>query len=310
MRITWLLLLVCFFVISSCQTNTAVENKPMLTKELSIDTLVTKDYQLYLPSTAQQVLILFPGGGATAKDIAANFDIVGPAPQQEVAVFLMNFNRHLWISEEEQVQLSELVTNALAKHQLQGLPLVVGGMSIGGNVGITLSSYWASQEDDPTPAAVFIVDAPLDLYALYENALYDTKRPELGEERLAEPKWIVNYLETMLGKENLLGSIQAVAPLTYANAYWQNIAPLQSIPVRFYTEPDPAWWKANRQTEHKRTNAHALQQWSQLLQQQGWQQLELIETQNKGYRASGERHPHSWSIVEVADLLNWIKGLS
>jgi hypothetical protein len=34
--------------------------------------------------------------------------------------------------------------------------------------------------------------------------------------------------------------------------------------------------------------------------------IELIKTENKGYRNDGNRHPHSWSIVEVDDLLRWI----
>lgn len=310
MKITLYTLLLYLFCGTACHHTTTVEHQPTVDKEPTIDSITTKDYHLYLPSNAKQVLVLFPGGGATAKDIAANFDIVAPAPQEKIALFLMNFNRHLWVEQDEQEQLSQLLATALAQHQLEDLPLVIGGMSIGGNVGVTLSSYWTSQEQYPTPAAVFVVDSPLDLYTLYENALYDTKRPELSPQRLGEPKWIVNYFETILGKEDLLSRVQEVAPLTYANQYWENMAPLKNIPVRFYTEPDPAWWKANRQTEHERTNAHALQQWSQLLKQQGWEQLELIETQNKGYRANGERHPHSWSIVDVADLLNWIKELS
>jgi pimeloyl-ACP methyl ester carboxylesterase len=266
---------------------------------------------LYLPNNAQQVLILFPGGGTVAKDIAANFAIVEPAPQQNIALFLMNFNRHLWLTPNQCEQLTNLITTALQAQQLEDLPVVLGGMSIGGNVATTLGSYWLQQEKKPPLKGVFIVDAPLDLYALYENALFDTQRPELDEQRLAEPNWIVNYFTAAFGTDSttLLHNIQQLAPLTYAQQHWENIAPLQGIPTRFYTEPDPAWWQANRQTAHERTNAHKLQQWTALLKQQNWQKLELIETQNKGYRANGERHPHSWSIVEVEELLQWMKKI-
>ena len=37
-----------------------------------------------------------------------------------------------------------------------------------------------------------------------------------------------------------------------------------------------------------------------------WEQVELIQTQNKGFRANGERNPHSWSIVDVDDLIYWM----
>ncbi|WP_301338810.1 hypothetical protein [Tenacibaculum mesophilum] len=34
--------------------------------------------------------------------------------------------------------------------------------------------------------------------------------------------------------------------------------------------------------------------------------LSILPTTNKGYRANGERHPHSWAIVDKNDLINWI----
>jgi hypothetical protein len=38
----------------------------------------------------------------------------------------------------------------------------------------------------------------------------------------------------------------------------------------------------------------------------GNKNIELIETQNRGYRANGDRHPHSWSIVNKKELINWM----
>ncbi|WP_301280574.1 hypothetical protein [Tenacibaculum mesophilum] len=34
--------------------------------------------------------------------------------------------------------------------------------------------------------------------------------------------------------------------------------------------------------------------------------LSILPTTKKGYRANGERHPHSWAIVDKNDLINWI----
>ena len=134
----------------------------------------------------------------------------------------------------------------------------------------------------------------------------------MDDRRLGEPRWIVNYFTESFGKveDELLANIQQVSPLTYAAKHTKNIEQLKTIPMRFYTEPDPAWWKTNRKTEHERTNAHMLQQWNISLREAGWSQLELIQTKDKGYRANGERHPHSWSIVAVPELLQWIKTLS
>jgi len=34
--------------------------------------------------------------------------------------------------------------------------------------------------------------------------------------------------------------------------------------------------------------------------------IKLSETQNKGIRGDGARHPHSWSIVDQEELIEWI----
>ena len=81
---------------------------------------------------------------------------------------------------------------------------------------------------------------------------------------------------------------------------------LKNSKVRFYTEPDSLWWKENRLTDFEGTNAYAIEQIAKDLKAKNWEQFELIETKNKGYRSNGERHPHSWSIVDMYELIEWI----
>ncbi|WP_157837440.1 hypothetical protein [Chryseobacterium sp. P1-3] len=33
---------------------------------------------------------------------------------------------------------------------------------------------------------------------------------------------------------------------------------------------------------------------------------EYIETKNRGIRANGKKHPHSWNIVEQKGLVKWM----
>ncbi len=39
----------------------------------------------------------------------------------------------------------------------------------------------------------------------------------------------------------------------------------------------------------------------------GNDKAEFINALGKGFRIEGARHPHSWSIVDVADCINWIQ---
>lgn len=76
--------------------------------------------------------------------------------------------------------------------------------------------------------------------------------------------------------------------------------------IRFYSEPDTLWWKQNRMADFDQMNAYYLERLSRLLKKSGFKQVEYIATENKGYRANGERHPHSWSIVDKKELIEWI----
>lgn len=42
------------------------------------------------------------------------------------------------------------------------------------------------------------------------------------------------------------------------------------------------------------------------LHQEGNDRAEFINALGKGYRPNGMRHPHSWSLVEPIDCINWI----
>ncbi|MBL0339898.1 MAG: hypothetical protein IPP71_02680 [Bacteroidetes bacterium] len=44
----------------------------------------------------------------------------------------------------------------------------------------------------------------------------------------------------------------------------------------------------------------------QLLNDMGNKKAEFINSYQKGYRIEGNRHPHSWSIVEPVECMNWI----
>jgi hypothetical protein len=43
-----------------------------------------------------------------------------------------------------------------------------------------------------------------------------------------------------------------------------------------------------------------------LLRVAGNDRAELITTTGRGYRPGGRRHPHSWSIVDEAQLERWL----
>ncbi|NRB61868.1 MAG: beta-lactamase family protein [Saprospiraceae bacterium] len=281
-----------------------------LTNELcnqlfSTSAVVTDDYTLYKAKDTEATLVLFPGGGTDAAYTQQEFDIINLAQANHVSVLLMNFNQRIWIDESTTESLAQQLETLSAKHGITTKNTTIGGMSIGGNVALTLSNYLIKNGSEIAPKKVFVVDSPVDLYALYQSALIDVLNPNFDEERLAEPRFIMDYFEAEFTKDSLLSNIQTVSPFTYQQDY-TSIPYVQDCALRFYIEPDASWWAENRQTAYENTNAFTIQQVVNSLENKNWERVELIETENKGYRSNGDRHPHSWSIVDMNDLVHWI----
>ena len=280
--------------------------KPKKTDNGNI-TINTEEYELVKSANSKALLILFPGGAATSKEIKKEFDILKTAAERNISVLLMNFNRHLWIEDTDSEKLARQIMSAMDQNGLGTEKIYIGGMSIGGTVALSLSNHLHKSKSDIRPEGVFIVDSPIDLYALYESEQKDVKRNDLSEERLSEPKFIIGLIEEEFGvKDTLLDNLQKVAPVTLKTGNLENIQNLKNTRLRFYTEPDTLWWEEVRQTDFESTNAYTIQRTSEILSNDNWTGFQLIQTKDKGYRPNGERHPHSWSIVDAEELANWI----
>lgn len=296
-------LFLALILIIGCKNQSQKKQTP----KKEITTIQTDDYELIKSSESKALLIIFPGGGSTSKETKRDFKIVEKATEKGISVLLMNFGRHLWIEKDDSEQLSNLILKAIKDNKLKTGNTFIGGMSIGGTVALSLSDYLSKTNSLLKPKGVFVIDSPIDLYALYESSQKDIVRKDFSEERLAEPKWIINYFEEEFGgKDSLLINIQKVSPLTIKTNNIDNIKKLKNKKLRFYTEPDTLWWKENRQTDFESTNAYILQKTNELLNDRNWNNVELIQTKEKGYQNDGDRNPHSWSIVDTDNLINWI----
>lgn len=155
--------------------------------------------------------------------------------------------------------------------------------------------------------AVFAVDAPLDWYRLWENAVFvlanASPRANVAEARIARAA-----LEARIGRRPTQTSraYLAASPLASRTRDGGQARTLAGIAVRAYTEPDIEWWMTNRGGDYYGMNALDAAALIRSLTVSGHTRAELIVTTGKGFRADGRRHPHSWSIVDQKDLARWI----
>ncbi|MEL6536503.1 MAG: hypothetical protein AAFQ98_13890, partial [Bacteroidota bacterium] len=269
-------------------------------------------YQWHPTADADGVLILFPGFGQPAENILEEFPVLEAAQQEGYSVLLFNFNRRLWLSAEETEYLARLTSQLLEKENQPTQNVVIGGYSSGGNVALLFCQFLVANQQTVQPQGVFVVDSPVDLQQLYDHATLAVER-NVAQPAVSEGQYLKQLFHNTLGTPSKdLARYEQASPYTYSTANITNIGALQTISVRLYTEPDLQWWKEERGVQSlSETNSGTLLQLQQTLSKNhGWQNISYESTSGKGYRADGTRHPHSWSIVDVEDLLEWMKSIS
>lgn len=300
--------LLLFFALGLTGSCNFSESTPSdTTQQTYSNSIETENYELILPTIQQEgVLILFPGYPETPVQIKNEFKIIQPALNKGIAVVLMKFNQRLWLNTSEKFRLASTINQLFNDHNLESKRVYIGGFSSGGNISLLLSNHLAETENIIQPHGIFIIDSPVDLLGQYEISKRNIQR-NFSAISVQESNRTVNRFETNLGNpEAGIENYEAYAPYTHKTSNIQNLAHLNNVKIRLYTEPDIQWWQENRQNEWEDMNAFFIKNLAETLTKKYGDNVEYIATENRGYRANGQRHPHSWAIVEVENLLQWI----
>lgn len=296
-----------FITLISCKQNKNKEEQGTADK-IKFTEIINNDYELYKPnSEIKAVLILFGGYPENTDDIKREFEILDIARENKIAVLLSNFNQKLWLEENEKHQLAIQLQEIIIDNQLPTENIFVGGFSSGGVVSLLISDFIIGMKQFfIDPKGVFIVDSPIDLAALYKSSEKNIER-NFSEPSIQESAWLLENLGDNFGnpKENI-ENYEENAVYTYSTNNTSNLSQLKRTKIRLYTEPDTLWWKENRMADYDQMNAFYIKKLYESLIEKGYESVEYIPTVNKGYRANGVRHPHSWAIVDKVDLVNWM----
>lgn len=293
-------------ILAACQTAAPVtDSSPREVHTASYDLILPAEHDLSRPS-GKALLILFPCFPCDAADTRAESRIADTAVAHGIAVLMMNFNRHILMSEAEQQEVIGTIAGAVAAHGVDASNTVIGGFSSGGNVSVLLAKALLRSAEPPVQLkGVFAVDSPLDLVLLYQCAQRDLTKTTFPEYK-DEARYLIAFLDSALGSPtDSLTNYERAAPLLNSSA---SVAPLKDLPIRFYTEPDTAWWRTHRDDGYEELNAYGLKRIHDTLVTAGNERAEYITTKGRGVQ-HGNRHPHAWSIVDERELVGWIEGL-
>jgi len=269
-------------------------------------------YTLWLPKETSKGLIVFFGEN---RDTVNKSPIIDLALKNQLAILFVTTNNpvEFLFEDSKMKELEGYIYEAISKNNIPKDNMLYCGMSLAGTRALKLAAF--SQTSQATykliPKAIAICDAPLDMVRNYREC---KKASELNLNPIgaSESEWVSSYL-----KKNLKGTPQEAmsayinySPFCYTAENGGNAKAFKNIYLRCYTEPDVNWWIENRGRDYYGMNAVDLAALVNQLRILGSKKAELIITTGKGFRQDGSRHPHSWSIVDENELIEWFIRLT
>jgi len=304
-----LVLLLLAFSLFGINCNEQKVDNPKMEKVFLDEKDTTKNCYtiLYPPKLPYNgYLFLMPGFGETAEAVLEQTDLPKQLALNGILTIIPTFQDGVLsfgVDRLSQQTFDRILNDVIAKHQLKGKKFYVGGFSIGGSCAI---KYAENAKIKPT--AVFAIDPPLDFERFYNSAKRDIRLSKDGE---ANPEniYMIERLEKETGgnPSTHLAEYYKISPYSFSDSTQTEIKKLSSIPLRIYTEPDINWWLQERGADFTSINASTCSAMINELNRLGNQNAVLLTTQNKGYRKpDNRRHPHSWSIVDNDELIQWL----
>ncbi len=252
-------------------------------------------------------LVLMPGTWETTEHLLSSTKaLCEMAYKNQLVVLALSVNQRLALTDQVIALMNTMLSDATKRYAIPKDKIAMGGWSMGGLFSLRYTEL-ANEFPNKTaikPAAVFSVDGPCDLeniYTMFQRKL--KKNPEANE-----PLYGIRELEKYCGgsPDKARDRYEYYSCYSNAKSNGGNAAYLKNTPTRIYCDVDPVWWMQNRGVDMYDMNALDQTAMIMMLQQMGNPKAEFINAFGKGYRIEGNRHPHSWSILDAEEILEWI----
>ena len=273
---------------------------------------ISAGYTLWLPEFKQPkgVLVFFNG----RRDTTLSDPLIEASLRSNLAIlFVTTNNRVEFLFETHKMrELEGYIHEVVKRYNLESKNLMFCGMSLAGTRALKMSVFAHSKDSKYhyVPKAVAICDAPLDMVRFHKEG---QKARDLNFHQVAanEGSWVSAYLEKGLGgsPKDRLQQFMDYSPYCYFDESELKYKAFEHTHIRAYTEPDVNWWMKTRRKDYYGMNSIDLAGFVNEVNILGNENAALITSQNKGFLNNGERHPHSWSIVDEEELIEWFVNI-
>ncbi|XOV67712.1 MAG: hypothetical protein ACFHU9_00810 [Fluviicola sp.] len=254
-------------------------------------------------------LVLLPSFYEQAEGVLSNNSVlIKTAFENGLLVIVPTINHHLCLQQPAVDFLNNVFSDAIARYNIPETNFVLAGFSLGG-INVLRYAELAFENDLATriqPRAVLAVDPPVDLVSLYNREMEQLAK----DSTYAEAKMVLEGIQKDIGTPtaNYERFVQYSA---YSRAEDQggNLKYLKDIPVRVYCDPDINWWMENRNFSLHDINVTDISAMILKLKELGNDDAAFINALGKGYRLDGNRHPHSWSLIDPDECMDWVLSI-
>ena len=275
----------------------------------------TSDYYLALRPASREirgVIVLLPGFGEAPEAIFPESKIYNVAYGNQLMVVSIGEGQKLCADENVIDKLDRALKHLIKNNAgLEPDKFVIGGFSAGGTVSLRYAEYCYEHPEKSAihPAGVFAVDSPVDLFGIW-NYFEREVRKNYSTAGVSEANAVMEIMTREIGTPKTNPSrYNALTPFNRELTESGNEKFLKDIAVRVYEDLDPVWQLENRRRSLYDNNAADASELINRLLLLGNDKAEFIRSKTPGYRSNGMRHPHSWSIVDEIEMVQWTIGL-
>ena len=275
----------------------------------------TDDYYIQLKPPTEKingVLILLPGYGEKAESIFPSSNLFNTAYANGVLTIAIAGGEKIYADEKVMDKLNRGLTDLIKRNP--GIPkdnFVIGGFSAGGTISMRYAEY---SIENPTKVpitlkGVFTVDSPIDLVDIWEYFQREIKK-NYSEAGVFEAKFISAKMNKEIGTpETNPKRYNELTPFNHRLTEPGNEKYLKNLAVRVYHEIDIEWQLKQRRRSLFDSNELSASELINRLMLMGNERAEFVIAKQPGMRSNGMRHPHSWSIVDEIECIQWILKL-
>ncbi|MAC95560.1 MAG: hypothetical protein CMC96_08660 [Flavobacteriales bacterium] len=268
-------------------------------------------YQIIPKEKPVGVLTIFPSGGETIENLLKQITLHQVASNNNLLVIIPSYNWGTFQRIPDIAFIDGIFKQVVSEHQIAKENFILCGLSNGGMMSLTYGI--TAVRDSSTyisPKGIIGIDPPLDYARFYNYCEREISR-NFSEAGVAEAKWLLNVYNQIYGgspEEQPQNYIDA-SIFSFGVKDGGNAKYLNNTAIRMHSDLNLDYLLNQRKRDLYDWNGIDIVAFVNQLKINGNKNAEVIITQNKGVRLDGTKHPHSWSIMDTQDTMQWILKL-